>query len=287
MHPRIVGTASLAPGVWKAHRVQDDLLAYYGLGAEPARLDTGVGALEYDRTREIVARFLQPESDVADVGGADGRYAAWLADLGHRVDLVEPVSLHVELARDRAGNPPRFNIHEGDARALPLASESVDAVLLLGPLYHLGELADRLQALREAARVCRPRGFVFAAAISRFAPLLDTIRRGRVGDEALFDNVLDETTSGRRVPAELRTSPFPDSYFHLPEELEEEIAGSGLQLDTIYGLEGPGSLLHDRDPAWDDQSVRERLIRAARLVETDPHLIAVSAHLLAVARRTV
>ena len=59
--------------------MQDDLLAYYALGAEPSRLDTGVGSLEYERTKEIVTRFLLPGSDVADVGGADGRYAAWLA----------------------------------------------------------------------------------------------------------------------------------------------------------------------------------------------------------------
>jgi SAM-dependent methyltransferase len=271
--------------VWKAHRVQDDLLAYYGLGAEPTRLDTGVGALEYERTREIVARFLLPESDVTDVGGGDGRYAAWLADLGHRVDLVEPVALHLQLARDRAGDPPRFNVHEGDARALPLPSDSADAVFLLGPLYHLGELSDRLQALGEATRVCRPGGLVFAAAISRFAPMLDTIRRGRVNDDALFANVLDETATGRRVAAARRTSPFPDSYFHLPEELEEEVAAAGLEVETVYGVEGPGSVLNDRDPAWADEAVRERLLVAARLVETDPHLMAVSAHLLAVARR--
>lgn len=267
------------------HGPPDDLLDYYGMSLEPGRLDTGVGLLEYERTREIVLRFLPPQSAVADIGGADGRYAAWLTDIGHRVELVEPVPLHLELARQRAGGPPRFEVHDGDARQIPLPDESFDAVLLLGPLYHLGERADRLQALRETARICRPEGVVVAAAISRFAPLLDAIRRGRVTDEALFTNVLDETVTGRRVPADRRTSPFPDSYFHLPEELEDEVVSAGLELVAIYGLEGPGSLLHDRDPAWDDEHARARLARAALLLETDPHLIAVSAHLLAVARK--
>ncbi|WP_414683467.1 class I SAM-dependent methyltransferase [Microbacterium paraoxydans] len=39
-----------------------------------------------------------------------------------------------------------------DARSLPFAEDSFDAALLLGPLYHLADRADRLQALGEAAR---------------------------------------------------------------------------------------------------------------------------------------
>ena len=265
--------------------MDDDLLDYYGLGLEPTRLDAGVGALEFVRTKEIVLRFLRPGSAVADVGGADGRYAEWLARLGHRVELVEPVPLHLELARARAGEPPRFGVHEGDARDVPLPDECVDAVLLLGPLYHLGEREDRLRALREAARLCRPDGVVAAAAISRFAPLLDMTRRGRIGDEAIFANVVDEVCSGRRVPAQRRMSPFPDAYFHLPEELAEEVVDAGLELGAVYGVEGPGSVLDDRDPSWEDDGTRAHLLRAARLLETDPHVISISAHLLAVARK--
>jgi SAM-dependent methyltransferase len=267
------------------HGPADDLLDYYGMSLEPGRLDTGVGLLEYERTREIVLRYLRPHSAVADIGGADGRYAAWLTDIGHRVELVEPVPLHLELARERAGDPPRFNVHEGDARDIPLRDESVDAVLLLGPLYHLGERADRLLALREAARICRPEGVVVAAAISRFAPLIDMIRRGRLRDEATFANVMDEVRTGRRVPEHRRMSPFPDAYFHLPEELAEEAVGAELELTAVYGLEGPGSLLDDRHSSWEDERTRAHLLDAARLVETDPHVIAMSAHLLAVARK--
>jgi len=42
-------------------------------------------------------------------------------------------------------------------------------VLMLGPLYHLTEPADRHQALREAHRVLGPGGLLAAAAISRVA----------------------------------------------------------------------------------------------------------------------
>ena len=263
----------------------DDVLAYYGENVEADRLSVGTGALEFERAKELLARFLPARSAVADVGGAFGHYADWLARDGHRVELVEPVPLHVEVARERAGEPARFGVQLGDARALPFADASFDAVLLLGPLYHLGEARDRVQAAREAARICRSGGLVFAAAISRFAPLLDAIRRGRIGEAQLFANVLAETESGRRVQAERRTSPFPDAYFHRPTELAAELAAAGLDVAGVYGLEGPGWLQADFAVAWQDEHARPRILEAARATELDPDIRAASAHLLAVARK--
>jgi hypothetical protein len=45
----------------------------------------------------------------------------------------------------------------------------------LGPLYHLASRADRTTAIREAARILRPGGAPFAAAISRWATRIDGI----------------------------------------------------------------------------------------------------------------
>jgi len=261
-----------------------DVLDYYGLGGERARLATGAGRLELARTTEILERWLPPAAVVADVGGGDGRYADWLVGRGHRVELVEPVPLHVELARSRAGVPPRFGVHEGDARAVPLDDGSVDAVLLLGPLYHLGERRDRLLALREAVRICRPGGLVVAAAISRFAPLLDAVRRGNVDDEQLLANVLAEIATGRRVARERRTSPFPDAYFHFPDELEAELSEAGLRVERLLGVQGPGWLVDERDDAWMDDRRIERLARIARELEDESRAAVLSAHLLALGR---
>jgi SAM-dependent methyltransferase len=61
------------------------------------------------------------------------------------------------------------------AGGLDLSDASVDAVLLLGPLYHLLECFDRVRALREARRVVRPGGPVFAAVTSRWAARLDGV----------------------------------------------------------------------------------------------------------------
>jgi ubiquinone/menaquinone biosynthesis C-methylase UbiE len=43
----------------------------------------------------------------------------------------------------------------------------------MGPLYHLLTAEARHQALSEAERVLKPAGVVFAAFITRFAPVRD------------------------------------------------------------------------------------------------------------------
>jgi SAM-dependent methyltransferase len=264
--------------------VPEDVLAYYGLGLEAGRLAQGEGALEFERTKELVQRFLGQRSRIADVGGAFGHYAEWLVEAGHRVDLVDPTPEHIEAARERAGEPPRFAVHRADARELPFEDGEFDAVLLFGPLYHLPERVDRLAALREAARICCPRGLIFAVAISRFAPLLGVVAKGAIVDERIFENVQSELRTGRRVDPERRVSPFPDAYFHLPEELAEEVRAAGLEVEDVYAVEGLGRFLPDLEAHWRDEAMRERILAIARTSETDAHVIACSAHLMAVAR---
>jgi SAM-dependent methyltransferase len=262
-----------------------DVLTFYGAGTELDRLASREGKLEFERAKQLILRFLGSSSTVADVGGGVGRYAEWLVENGHRVELVDPVPLHVKLARERAGEPPSFGVRLGDARALPFAAASFDAVLLFGPLYHLCDERARSVALREAARICRPGGLVFAIAISRFAPLLAHVRRGDIADERVFASVSTETQTGRRAPVASRVSTFPDAYFHLPSELAAEVEASGLSVDGIYGLEGPAWLARNFDDLWRDPDKRARLVELATAAESEPGLLATSVHLLAVARR--
>jgi ubiquinone/menaquinone biosynthesis C-methylase UbiE len=139
---------------------------------ESERLSTGMGELERLRTQAILAAYLpSPPAVIFDVGGAAGVYALPLAQQGYQVHLIDPVELHLEQARSRASasGVELASISVGDARRLDVPADSAHAVLLLGPLYHLVERTDRLLALREASRILKSRGILFAAAISRFA----------------------------------------------------------------------------------------------------------------------
>ena len=126
------------------------IATYYGEQyAEAERLSVyAIGRLEFERTKELLLRFLPPApARVLDVGGGPGVYAAWLATLGYQVTMLDPIPLH----RRQAAAHGTFEVEAGDARCLTQPDASVDVVLLLGPLYHLVEAEDRATALREAA----------------------------------------------------------------------------------------------------------------------------------------
>jgi SAM-dependent methyltransferase len=260
-----------------------EIRAHYEERREAERLTAfPAGRLEFLRTQALLARLLPPApASVADVGGGAGVHALPLAAAGYDVSLVDPVPLHVDQAR--AAGVARAVV--GDARALPYAGAAVDAVLLLGPLYHLPERDDRLAALREARRVLRPGGVAAVAAISRYASPYDGLFR-RLFDEPGFEaNVEEDLRSGRHRNAEGRPGWFTTAYFHDPVELAPELEAAGLVVEGVFAVEGPGWTLPDLADRLDDEARRGQLLRAIERVERAPSLLGASAHLLAVGRR--
>ena len=259
---------------------------HYARGEEQDRLLTPFGKVELARTCEIVERHLPPApAVVADVGGGPGRYSLWLAERGYTVHHRDLVALHLEqLAAAAADRGLTVDSAIADARRLDLPDASVDAVLLLGPIYHLPTRDDRVAALAEAARIVRPGGPVFAAAISRWAPRL----HGEVADRlaevhpSIREAVDIVERTGRLVP--LFEGSF-SGYCHRPEELRDEVMAAGLELVDLVGVEGIAFALADLEERLASPEARAVVLDAARALERVPELLGLSPHLLATARR--
>ncbi len=274
------------------------LRAYYERGMERDRLIDGRGRLEFSRTCEIVLRRLPAApAVVADIGGGPGRYALWLAALGYQVEHRDLMPLHVEqLTADAAatagvsgggvsgGVSGGVRSAVGDARDVDLPDGSMDAVLLLGPLYHLLDRAERARALAEAARIVRPGGPVFAAAITRWAARIDGMLRERI--YLAYPEVLgriDEIDRTGLLP------PFQEGGFsafcHRPEELRAEMAEAGLEVTDLVSVEGPAFILGDLDARMADPADWGVALDVARAIERVPELLGIGPHLLGTGTR--
>jgi len=255
--------------------VEPTLQAYYATLVEGERLDTtGHGRLERVRTQDLLARTLpKAPARILDVGGGTGVYAQWLAGAGYEVHLIDVIPEHVSQA---LGDGSAFTAAVGDARHLDEPDDSADAVIMLGPLYHLLDREDRLRALREARRVLRPGGTLAAAVISRHAALLAYASRGEL-DPSRRDLALATLVDGQHDPR----LGFTTAFFHTPDETVTELRQAGFRDVQVRAIEGPmwAAVKSCTDPIRLDSLIESALI-CARALEDDPALLAASAHLL-------
>ena len=265
------------------------IVDFYDAADEDSRLQTGYFQLEQERTRELILRHLPPPpARVIDAGGGSGGYACWLATRGYQVHLIDPVTKHVQQAQAASAQQPDHPLASaevGDARNLSRPDNSADAILLLGPLYHLVEKEDRLACLHEAHRVLRPGGILWGAGISHFASLLDSLAHGFFGDPAFAPIVERDLENGQHRNSTGNPLYFTDAFFHRPGELSREFLAAGFQVIEIVGIEGLGWLARDFDRLWDDPAQRERLLSAARKVEREPSVLGATAHIMAIGKK--
>jgi ubiquinone/menaquinone biosynthesis C-methylase UbiE len=265
------------------------MLEHYAETREAERLSAGIGELERVRTQDVLTRWLpKAPARILDVGGAAGVHALWLAKSGYEVHLSDPVPKHVEEAKEASRAQAKFPIAScvvGDARKIEQSDANADGVLLLGPLYHLTERADRLAALREAHRVLRSGGRVIAAAISRFASLLDGVSRDFVSDPRFVEILRQDLKDGQHRNPTDNPHYFTTTFFHHPDELQKEIEEAGFAFEKVIAVEGPIWVMGNFAKHWDDPKKRALLLEFLRSVEEEKALLGASAHLIGIGRK--
>ena len=256
------------------------MLEFYTAGNELGRLETR-NPLEFERSKVILAERVPGPGRLIDVGGGPGTYASWFAGRGYEVDLVDPVPLHVEAARSTSAAGTPFRAQLGDARSLPFADSVADAVVMMGPLFHLVTDEDRQRALAEAYRVLRPGGTIAVSAMGRFFLFGHAVATNAIRDPQVRSRIVSMVDSGQR-PGDW--GPFP-AYAHRPQGLAEEVGRAGFCDVEVLAIEGFFHLLGDIARRLADEASREALLELLSRYEADPGLVEFSGHLLAVARR--
>jgi S-adenosylmethionine-dependent methyltransferase len=236
--------------------------------------------------KALEAYLPPPPARLLDCGGGPGRYAIALAQRGYAVSLFDLSPESLAFARQRALDTgiALQSYDLGDATDLSCYSDGgFDAVLLMGPLYHLLELEQRQRALQEARRVLRPDGVLFAAFISRFAghiraagrdPLLP-VREAEISAAILL--------TGKLAAREDQPQGFV-AYMAHPSDVSPLLWSAGFELLETLSLEGliggcEGQVNTLQGEAW------ETWLAINWQAAHDPSLFGASQHLLAVGRR--
>ncbi|HEY9121582.1 MAG TPA: class I SAM-dependent methyltransferase [Brevefilum sp.] len=149
-----------------------DIISFYDRNPQVEHNRLEEHQLEFDLTWRFLEAYLPPSGKILEIGAGTGRYTLGLVQRGYTVTVVEISRANLDACREylaEAGLQYRAKYILGDARCLrDVPDKEYDAVLLMGPLYHLVLESDRRMAVTEACAHLRPGGVIFSALISRF-----------------------------------------------------------------------------------------------------------------------
>lgn len=232
----------------EANQYLNDFYNHYD---EDSRLLFQHGSVEFLTTMRYIEKYLKHGDKVLEIGAGTGRYSHALARRGHPVDAVELVAHNIEVFRQNTRPGESVTIAQGNALDLSaFADNAYDVTLLLGPLYHLYTQDDKRRALREAIRVTKPGGVVFAAYVISDGCLLDEgFRRGNISvAEYMRDGLLDART--------FAASSQPKDSFELvrKEDVDELMSVFPVTRLHYVASDGCALLLRDEIDAMDADS---------------------------------
>lgn len=185
---------------------------YYSNFDENGRLDNRWGQIEFLTTMRYINKYLEqtPNAKVLEIGAGTGRYSRTIADMGYEVTAVELVPHNITIFKEQLTESQKIDVIQGNALNLDmLDSNTFDITLVLGPMYHMYNEADKEQVISEALRVTKSGGIVFVAyCISDASILEDGFRND-------FLMITDYLNNGKIDPATFATTSLPEDLFEL------------------------------------------------------------------------
>jgi ubiquinone/menaquinone biosynthesis C-methylase UbiE len=193
---------------------------------------------EFAVTLKVLEEYLpSPPCSVLDIGGGPGQYSIELARRGYSVTLLDLSSQSLRIAEEKAqeeGVSLESYIHANALDMSEVESAYYDAVLLMGPLYHLLSKEERVRSIREALRVLKVKGRLFVSFITRFAPF----RHAAVAEPEWLLQNREYAKRLLETGVHDQAKKFAKAYFTHPEEVMPLMESCGVRTLNIVGCEG-------------------------------------------------
>ena len=201
---------------------------------------------EYHLIAELLDEYIADGATVIDIGSGPGRYAEHLLSRNCKVGLVDLSARSLKTFSDRVKDSCRskniiFNKVACATQLDWIATDTADAVLLMGPLYHLIYYEHQRQALNNCYRILKQGGYLFSVFLSPFPEVADIPQYGSKESE-------DAEEIQKLIPASLITHTGFKGYkvaqFRCrPSEARDILLKSSFETLRIRNLEGKGSFI--------------------------------------------
>lgn len=262
--------------------ISRNIEVFYNKASEETRLDKGMGIFEFERIKSLIEKYISSSSlKIIDIGGGTGKYSEWLAEKGHQVHLVEPVSKHIKIAQNRANKlKNKFSVQLGESRKLEFKNNFADLIILHGPLYHLQKKEDRDLAISEAKRVLKNDGIILGFAINYTASTLVGLLNGLIHKNSFFKMCKEELTTGIHNPPDDFPWLLAEAYYHKPEQLKNEFINQELTYLNTYAVEGMAWLDKEYFANMLNDRKQKTLLELIKVTENDNYLLPFSPHMM-------
>lgn len=210
---------------------------------------------EFLTTLEVLKKHLSGCRALIELGAGTGRYSLYYAEQGMEVTAVELVPEQAQTIRQKAQDKRLSNltVYCQDARSLSNWTDaSFDAVLCLGPLYHLRSKSERSTCLAECVRILKPGGVLACSYINKYAAIAYYCKLNMfLGKELLQIIQSGDFSSKAGIDRFMDISCFLD-----PAEMEKELSAFPLKVIDHVGVDGIHALLEEAiekmdEPTWD------------------------------------
>ena len=225
----------------------DYIREHYESRDEDGRLATRHGSVEYITTMKYIHECAEKcgAKRILDVGAGTGRYSIALAKEGFDVTALELVERHLEILKSKPGGEKVTALQGNGIDLSVFPDASFDLTLVLGPMYHLYTVADRVRALSEAVRVTKRDGFVLVAYCMNEPTVVQFVFQ-RGGLQTVLENNM--------LTADWHCISEPKDIFAMvrTEEIEELDRTADVVREKLVATDGATNYMRETVDAMDD-----------------------------------
>ncbi len=254
-----------------------------GVEEEYSRLtETPLREAEYALISELLTEYISAGSTVIDIGAGPGRYTELLLSHNCKVGVIDLSARSLNALHKRINGDYGTNLlfsRNACATELEWVEDGfADAVLLMGPLYHLTTDPEREKAIEHAHRILKPGGVIFAIFLSPY-PKLNPLMESN--EEILFDNDFIHSIQHNGITEVSFQGYRIEQYRCWPSTAKAMMENQGFNTKRMRNIEGIGTFFTSaKINGFNTKQKAEMLLNTLRNTCENPNLLGITSQYL-------